>query len=101
MFEAAGWYGVGQDNPFAFGVNAMVRKGDRKLGALADILRPLTIQSDAPVRFTWFQRSANPSGPTLTATADIPNDFPESADRLHAVLAPCLSVAASGASRSR
>ncbi|MBS7809789.1 hypothetical protein [Roseococcus pinisoli] len=84
QFEVAGWIGVTEDRPFAFGLGVPRRRDARRLGELSRVLRPLTA---GPATLTWTQRPAGQGTTPLVARLEV---GAADAARLRTLLAPCL-----------
>lgn len=74
----------GPNASFVFDVSAS-RRDPASLVRLAAVLRPLL---DGPGQFVWRQGNARPGGVSIDASLDLPQ---ERAERLKAVLGPCLA----------
>lgn len=83
-FAVAGWIGVAEDAPFAFGLSAPRRRDPQRLAAVARVLRPLTV---GPATLVWTQQGAR-GGPAIIARLEV---GAEDSARLRAMLAPCLA----------
>ena len=86
-FVASGGYTTyGPGEAFRLGVNAAMRQDRARLKSLATILRPLTTGSG---RLLWTQSNAKPGGTAINAALATSTD---DAERLRALLAPCLAA---------
>jgi hypothetical protein len=83
-FTVAGWAGVTEDRPFAFGLAAARQRDARRLAAVARVLRPLTV---GPATLVWTQQDAGRGGPSIVARLEV---SAEDSARLRRLLGPCL-----------
>lgn len=84
-FTVAGWAGVTEDRPFAFGLTAARRRDAQRLAAVASVLQPLTA---GPATLVWTQQNAGGGGPSIVARLDV---SAEDSARLRTLLGPCLA----------
>lgn len=84
-FSVAGWMGVAEDRPFAFGLSAARRRDAPRLAAVARVLQPLTA---GPATLVWTQQTAERSGPAIVARLEV---GAEDSARLRRLLGPCLA----------
>lgn len=80
----SGSIGVGDDEPFVFGLSAARRRDAARLGEVSRLMAPLT---QGAAQLSWSQGQPRPGGVSIIARLEI---SAADAARLQSLVAPCL-----------